>query len=270
MVKIFWILLLIPGVFAGFTFINQPNMVFFPIKELRGAPGSWGMRYEDVKITTDEEGVQLHGWFIPSPADRKTLLFFHGNAGNISHREESITIFNRAGLSIFIVDYRGYGNSTGEPSEEGVYNDARSAWNYLTDTRGIASEDIIIFGRSLGGVVATQLASEVSAAGLIVESTFSSAKDMAQHLMPYLSRLIYMRYKFDAEQTIQNVEIPLLVMHSPGDDIIPFKMGKKLFDAGNEPKTFFELRGDHNSGFKDSQPEYQQALEKYVSSLRSR
>lgn len=267
MIKIVVVSLLVLFAFSGFMYFNQPHMVFFPIKELRGAPGSWGMEYEDVTIESMDKTAKLHGWFIPAKGATKTLLFFHGNAGNISHRGESIRIFHETGLNVYIIDYRGYGASSGEPSEQGVYDDARSAWQYLTGERGLADSDIIIFGRSLGGVIATQLASEVKPAGLIVESVFSSAKDVARKLMPVISRLVFIRYQFDAEQTIKNVRVPLLVLHSPADDIIPFKLGKKVYDAGNEPKTFFEMKGDHNGGFLESQPEYQQALEKFVASL---
>ena len=260
-------------VFSGFMYLKQPNMVFFPIKELRAAPGSWGMAYEDVHFNASGKGnasnddVVLHGWFIPRTGATKTVLFFHGNAGNISHRGESVSVFHNAGLNVFIFDYRGYGMSTGEPSESGVYEDARGAWKYLTETKGIAESDIILFGRSLGGAVATQLATEVSAAGLILESTFSSAKDVARKLMPYMSYMFYIRFDFDTIDKIKNVRMPLLVMHSPNDDIIPFILGKKVFDSANDPKTFFELRGDHNSGFMESQPDYQQTLEKYVTRL---
>lgn len=267
MVKVIAVVLLPFLAFVGFMYLKQPDMVFFPIKELRDAPGNWGLDYENVEFKSGDTAAQLHGWFIPKQGASKTLLFFHGNAGNISHRGESIKIFHDAGVNVFIIDYRGYGLSTGTPSENGVYEDARSAWQYLTDTKGIDASKILIFGRSLGGVVATQLASEVSAAGLIIESVFSSAKDVARDLMPYLSHLVYIRYAFNAEETIKKVRLPLLVLHSPADDIIPFRLGKKVFDAANDPKTFFEMRGDHNSGFIDSQPEYQQALEKFIASL---
>ena len=261
-------LLLLPLVaFLAFMFVKQADMVFFPLKEIRDAPSNWGINYENVNFDTLDKSAKLHGWFIPKKRAAKTLLFFHGNAGNISQRIESIKIFHDAGVNVLIIDYRGYGMSTGKPSEDGLYDDARSAWQYLTQTKGISASDIVIFGRSLGGVVATQLASEVTAAGLIVESSFSSARDVAHQLMPFLSRLVYLRYSFDAETAIHNVKSPLLVLHSPADDIIPFKLGRKVYEAGNNPKTFYELSGDHNSGFMDSQPGYQQALEKFLSSL---
>jgi len=267
MLKIAALVLLPLIAFLGFMFVKQADMVFYPLPEIRDAPSNWGIDYENVNFDTLDKSAKLHGWFVPKTGARKTVLFFHGNAGNISQRIESIKIFHDAGVNVFIIDYRGYGMSTGKPSEEGLYDDARSAWQYLTQTKGISASHIVIFGRSLGGVVATQLASEVSAAGLIVESSFSSARDVARHLMPFLSKLVYLRYSFDAETAIRKVKSPLLVLHSPADDIIPFKLGRKVYDAGNNPKTFYEMTGDHNTGFQDSQPGYQQVLEKFLSSL---
>lgn len=268
MIKFIALLVLLPLLaFCGFVYFKQPDMVFFPLKEIRDAPSNWGIDYENVKIETLDKSVELHGWFIPKKGAKKTLLFFHGNAGNISQRMDSIKIFHDLGLNVFIIDYRGYGLSTGKPNEQGLYDDARSAWEYLAQTKGIPASSIIIFGRSLGGAVATQLASEVPAAGLILESTFSSATDVARHLMPFLSYLVYMRFSFNTADTIRKVKLPLLVLHSPTDDIIPFKLGKKVYDAGNNPKTFYQMTGDHNSGFMDSQPGYQKTLEKFITSL---
>jgi len=270
MFKAFAIVLLPFVAFCGFMYLKQPDMVFFPIKDLHDAPGNWGMSYENVNLVTHDGEANLHGWYIPAQNATRTVLFFHGNAGNISQRGESLKIFYSLGVNVFIIDYRGYGSSTGKPSEQGIYDDARSAWDYLVDERKIAPDTIIIFGRSLGGIVATQLASEVSAAGLVVESSFSSARDVARHLMPYLSYLVVLRFSLNAEDTIRKVKLPVLVMHSPADDMIPFQMGKKIFDAANEPKTFQELRGNHNSGFVESQPEYQKVLLQFIQSTETR
>ena len=255
--------LLIIAVFSGFMYANQPNMIFYPLKELRSAPSAWGMDYENVKLQTSD-GVKLHGWYIPHENAKKTVLFFHGNAGNISHRGESVSIFHDIGLNVFIIDYRGYGKSEGKPTEQGLYDDARAAWLYLTETRSTPGTDIILFGRSLGGAVATRLASEVKTGGLILESTFSSARDMAKYLFPMLSHIIYVRFKFNTAEIIKSISQPILVLHSPDDDIIPYPLGKKVYEAANQPKQFLELKGDHNSGFMQSQPEYQQTISEFI------
>ena len=266
MVNVLAALLLIVAVVSGFMYINQPGMIFFPISELRSAPSAWGMQYEDVTLTTDDD-VELHGWYIPGQDKAKTLLFFHGNAGNISHRGESVSIFHDLGLNVLIFDYRGYGQSKGKPGEQGLYNDARAAWRYLTKVKNIAERNIILFGRSLGGAVAIKLATEVQAGGLIVESTFSSARDMARHLFPVLSNVIYVRFDFNNVENIKQVNYPAMFIHGPDDDIIPYKLGYKVYEAANQPKAFFELKGDHNSGFQQSQPEYQRQLQKFIAGL---
>ena len=258
-----FVLLLGFSLVNGWIYLQQPSMIFFPYTGLDQTPAEWGFGYEDVLMDT-ADGLRLHGWYIPHPESKRTLLFFHGNAGNISHRGASVEIFHRLGLNVFIFDYRGYGQSQGRPSETGLYEDARAAWNYLTRERGLRQEDIILFGRSLGGAVAAQLAAEVQPGGLILESSFSSARDMANVIFPVLSRLIFMRYRFDTVAHTKRVECPVLVLHSPQDEIIPFRLGEKLFRAANEPKALVKLTGDHNSGFLASQPGYEQALSKFL------
>jgi hypothetical protein len=178
-----------------------------------------------------------------------------------------VAIFHRLGLNVLIFDYRGYGNSEGSPDEQGLYQDARTAWNYLVQKKAASPKDIILFGRSLGGVVATRLASEVQPLALIIESTFSSARAMADEIFPILSRMVFLRFGFNARADIRKVHSPLLILHSPDDEIIPFAQGEKVFEAANEPKTFVEMRGDHNYGFIRSQPAYEQALETFIDGL---
>lgn len=257
-------LILVIAVFSGFMYVNQPGMIFFPIKELRDAPSNWGMQYEDVVLNTDD-GIQLHGWFIPKQGALKTVLFFHGNAGNISHRGESIKIFHDLGLNVFIFDYRGYGQSKGKPSEKGLYQDARAAWRYLTETKGMTSDSIILFGRSLGGAVAAKLGTEVDAGHLILESTFSSASDMAKELFPLLSYVIYVRYDFSTAEHVKQINYPVLVIHSPEDEIIPYSLGRKVFESASQPKQLLEIEGDHNSGFWQSKPQYEKKIGEFLS-----
>lgn len=250
----------------GMMFLQQPAMVFYPLDTLDQTPEDWGLEYQDVWLET-EDGVRLHGWYLPHPEARQVLLFFHGNAGNISHRRESLEIFHRLGLGTLIIDYRGYGRSEGRPTEQGLYADARAAWQWLTVQRGFDPGQILLFGRSLGGVVATRLASEVQPRGLIVESAFTSARDVGRKFFPLLSWLVVLRYDFDAEEWIRKVRCPVLVLHSPQDEIIPYELGEKLFQAANEPKRFFRLRGGHNDGFLRSQPEYERVLSDFIRRL---
>jgi fermentation-respiration switch protein FrsA (DUF1100 family) len=250
----------------AWLYLQQPNITFYPYLKLEQTPAQWGVAFEDVQLTT-EDGIKLHGWFIPYPEATKTLLFFHGNGGNISHRGGSLAIFHRLGLNTLIIDYRGYGRSEGEPDEQGLYWDAEAAWDYLTSKRGIAEEQIIIFGRSLGGAVATDLASRVKPAALILESTFTSASDMAAHLFPLLSPVILLRYRFDSATKIERVTIPILMLHSPQDEIIPYRLGRALYELAPQPKHFIEMRGGHNGGFIASQPHYEDGLRRFIAEL---
>ena len=245
-------------------YLQQPSMIFFPYATLDQTPAGWGLAYEDVFLDT-EDGVRLHGWYIPRHGSTQSLLFFHGNAGNISHRGASVEIFHRLGLNVFIFDYRGYGMSQGKPDEKGLYKDARAAWRYLNKERGFDQEEIVLFGRSMGGAVAAELAVEIQPGGLILESTFSSAKDVANAVFPVLSRLIFLRYDFDTVAHVRRVTCPVLVLHSPDDEIIPFRLGEKVFQAANEPKSFVKMRGGHNNGIFMSQPDYERALGAFVS-----
>lgn len=254
------------AVLNGLMYLQQPAMTFFPHPTLEQTPTEWGLEYENVFLHT-EDGVRIHGWYIPHQDAQQTLLFFHGNAGNISHRGSSVEIFHRLGLNVFIIDYRGFGKSEGKPDEQGLYQDASAAWHYLKNERNHNQDDIIIFGRSLGGVVAAELAARVQPGGLIVESTFSSARDVANALFPILSRLVVLRFDFNTVAYIKQVESPVLVLHSPDDEIVPFALGKKIFQAANDPKSFFEMRGGHNTGVFMSQPEYEQALGDFISGL---
>ncbi len=250
----------------GVMFLLQPGMLFYPLAHLETNPGDWGLDFEDVTLTADD-GVELHGWFIPRPGAQRVLLFFHGNAGNISHRADSIRIFHRLGLDVLILDYRGYGKSQGSPSEQGLYRDARAAWDWLTTERGYAPGDVVIFGRSLGAAVAAHLASETDPGGLILESGFSSAREASRAIFPLLSWLVLNRYDFDSARALRTVDSPVLVLHSPDDEIIPYALGRKLFEAAREPKQFVTLRGGHNDGFLVSQPDYERALEAFLRSL---
>jgi fermentation-respiration switch protein FrsA (DUF1100 family) len=244
-------------------YLQQPAMTFYPVRGLAATPADWGLAHEDVVFDTDD-GLQLHGWYIPRPGARRVLLFMHGNAGNISHRGDSVSIFHQLGLNVFIFDYRGYGRSQGSPDEQGLYRDAAAAWRYLVETRAVDAGDIIVFGRSLGGAVAARLASGVEPAALILESTLSSSKDFARRVFPLLSRLVLLRFEFDTAAYVRQVDCPVLVLHSPDDEIMPYALGRKVYEAAGEPKQFIDLRGDHNSGFLLSQPGYQRHLADFI------
>lgn len=247
----------------AWLYVQQPSMIFYPIRNLEASPADWGLTYEEVSLKSSD-GITLHGWYLPHPSAERTLLFFHGNGGNISHRGDSLQIFHRLGLNVLIFDYRGYGQSEGRPSEKGLYQDARVAWHYLRTEHGVSNRDLVIFGRSLGGTVAAKLASEVRPSAVIIESSFGSTRDVASELFPLLSHLTYLRYRFDADKAVRQIQSPVLVLHSPDDDVIPYHLGEKLFQVANEPKRFHQLKGNHNTGFLQSQPGYEQAIQEFL------
>ena len=251
----------------AFMYYQQPKMTFYPLTKLDATPDDWGLTYENVRLHT-ADGFALHGWYVPHAGAEQVLLFFHGNAGNISHRRASLAIFHRLGLNVLMIDYRGYGQSEGSPTEHGLYRDAAAAWTYLINEKGFSENNLVVFGRSLGGAVAVDLASKVTARGLILESTLSSSRDFAHLVLPVLSRLIYMRFDFASVAKMPKVKAPVLVLHSPDDEIMPFELGERVFKAANEPKSFVRMRGGHNDGVHLSQPEYEQALAGWLKALR--
>ena len=254
-------------------YLFQGSLVFLanlPGRALDATPADIGLPYEDAWITT-ADGERLHGWYVPADAARGALLFFHGNAGNISHRLESIAIFNRLGLDVLIVDYRGYGQSSGRPSEEGTYHDARAAWEYLRGERGVPPGRIVVFGRSLGGAVGAWLAAglpeDAAPAAVIVESSFTSGVDMARRLYPVYPARLLTRLKYPVVEYAARLRSPVLVVHSRNDEIIPFAMGRRLYEAAPQPKSFLELRGDHNAGFWISRDSYMRGLDAFLGTV---
>ncbi len=257
------------AVLAVALFFYQPNLLYFPdipTREIEATPGDIGLGFEPLTLTTRDE-EQLDAWFIPADPARGVVLFCHGNAGNISHRLVSIQLFNKLGLSVLIFDYRGYGQSTGKPTEKGTYRDADAAWDYLVEQRGIPAEHIILFGRSLGASIAADLATRQSVAGLILESGFTSVPDAAAKLYPWLPVRWLSRYQYDARKKLANIHSPVLIAHSRDDEIISYSNGERLFEAANEPKQFLQLRGGHNDGFFVSGKDYIQGLNGFLDNV---
>ena len=252
---------------AGLLFVFQPRFVYFPnlpSRAIVATPDDVGLAYEPVEFAT-EDGVRLTGWFVPGPAAaRATLLFLHGNAGNISHRLDSLKIFHDLGLAIFIFDYRGYGESEGKPSEQGTYRDAEAAWRHLTGERGIAAEEIVLFGRSLGAAVAAHLATRHTPKALIIESGFTSGPDIAADVYWMFPVRWLARFRYATEEHLKAVRAPVLIIHSVDDEIIPIRHGRWLYAAANEPKKLLEIRGDHNQGFLLSGRAYVDGLDTFL------
>ena len=244
-------------------YINQSKYVYFPYRKLEATPQDAGLVYEDVHLTTSDN-IGIHGWFLPHENPRATMLFLHGNGGNISHRLEKLAMYHQMGLAVLIIDYRGYGLSQDSPSEQGTYLDAEAAWKYLSGNKSLPADKIIIYGESLGGAVATWLALQHQPGALILESAFTSVMDMGKHYYPWLPIRWISRIRYPTLDRIKQVHVPLLIIHSPMDDIVPYAQGQELFAAANEPKSFLEITGDHNGGFFESGKLYSDGLDRFI------
>ncbi len=254
---------------ALLVFLIQSRLIYFPEtgRSIIAAPDYVGLAYEPVKLST-ADGETLHGWFVPATATTAaangTVLFFHGNAGNISHRMEYLLMFHRMGYDTLIFDYRGYGQSSGSPTEAGTYLDAQAAWRYLLVTKAISPSRIVLFGESLGGAVAAWLATQETPAVLVLASVFTSVPKIAAKIYPFLPVRLLVRFDYNTLGYLQSVTCPVFVAHSPQDEIVPVEQGRALYQAAAAPKQFLELQGGHNDGFIFMREEWVQALGDFI------
>jgi len=276
------------GAVLVLVYLFQSHLVYFPGtgREAVVNPQAYGLRFESVQIRT-ADGETLDAWWVPAENARGVVLFFHGNAGNISHRIDYLQMFHRLRFSTLIVDYRGYGKSTGTPSEAGTYRDAEAAWDYLLHARLARPQDVVIAGESLGAAVATWLAASLTPApppsgegrleipfprrgeghgmgeeprAVLLFSTFTSVDDLGAQVYWFLPVRLLSRIGYDNLENLKRIRAPVFIAHSRDDEIVPFAHGRKLFEAAGEPKTFLELRGGHNDGFIFTRPEWVAAL----------
>ena len=245
------------------VYFLQDRLLYFPFKDMQATPTAISLPFEEVNLTTSDS-EKITAWWIPAQNERAVLLFCHGNAGNISHRLDSIDIFNRLGLSVLIFDYRGYGASTGSPSENGTYLDGEAAWRYLVEVRKKQPEKIILFGESLGGAVAAEIASRHKAGGLILMSSFTSIPELAGSLYPFLPVKLLSKFRYSTIDKIGSITAPKLIIHSPDDEIIPFALGRVLYEKAAQPKQFLQIKGGHNEGFLESGELYVQGIKDFL------
>ncbi|MCG2710952.1 MAG: alpha/beta hydrolase [Candidatus Omnitrophica bacterium] len=241
----------------------EKSSLYYPLRQLEGTPTEIGLPYENVFFNASDN-TKLHGWFVPATDAKATVIFVHGNGGNISHRLDKIRVFNELNVNLFIFDYRGYGRSKGVSGEQGLYLDIQAAYDYIR--RKDSTGKVIIYGESLGGSLAVDLASKADIDGLILEGAFTSVADMAKIVYPWLPAVL-LKTKFDTISKISHVKAPKLHFHAEFDDVVPLSMGSRLFKAAKEPKKFVLLEGMHNDSFFVSAVKVRSELKEFFSSL---
>ena len=239
------------------------RLMYHPYGQLVSDPSAAGLPYEDVYFKTSD-GILLNGWWVAAPGARGTALFCHGNAGNISFLLDTIVMYHGLGLNVFVFDYRGFGRSAGDTTEEGTYRDAVAAWIYLAVKKNTPSSKIILIGRSLGGSIAAWLAQHHAPAALVLESTFTRAADVADFHYRFSPGDIVLGDAYDTAAYLSRIRCPVLVVHSPEDEIVPYYLGKQLYERAGPDREFLEIRGSHNAGFIQSKDKYETGLRRFI------
>jgi fermentation-respiration switch protein FrsA (DUF1100 family) len=247
----------------------EHRQVFIPSRSIHQTGAALGGAWEDISFEATD-GTKLNGWYFPaktnSPSTPVAVLLCHGNAGNISHRLDYYDLLLQLGVSVFAFDYRGYGRSSGRPTEEGTYLDAVAAYRWLND-RGFGTTNIIVLGESLGGAVATELALRAPLAGIILVSTFSSIPALGKELFPWLPVNWMCTIRYDTSRKLPRLKIPALLMHSRSDTLVGYHHAEKNFAAANEPKSLWEIYGDHNDTLSADLERYREGINQFLKSL---
>ncbi len=252
--------------YAVFLILFENKIIFHPSRYPEGFwnPASVGVPAQDIFFKA-EDGTKLHGWFIPNPSAVATLLWFHGNAGNLSHRLDNIQRLKPLNLNIFIFDYRGYGRSEGEPDEQGIYRDSRAAYKRVLNLDGVSVDSLFLFGRSLGGICAVRTAMDHPAKGLILESVFTNSADMSRKVFPLFPLGWAIRSKLDAFGKVPHLKLAKLFLHGTRDEIVPYDLGLKLFEQAGDPKTFYPIEGaGHNDTYIIGGASYFAVLNRFI------
>ncbi len=248
-------------------FLLQDKILFLPSGDIRTSPASAGMTYEE-HFFPSHNGNQIHGWFVPAASNENalTILFCHGNAGNISGRVSLISLYHSLGYNVFIFDYQGYGLSEGSPSETNILEDGLAAWDFLTHELGVPSHSVLPVGRSMGGAVAAHIAAQRNPRALAIESTFTSVPDMAKQTYYIYPIDLMARIQLPTIEFVRNFDGPVMIAHSREDRLIPYEMGRKLYEVAGPQRFWLELSGDHNEGYIATGKAYGEAYKKFVKS----
>jgi uncharacterized protein len=239
------------------------RLMFHPYSKLVSDPSAAGIPFEDIYFTT-KDGIRLNGWWVAAQGGGGTVLFCHGNAGNISFLVDTIAIYRGMGLNVFVFDYRGFGRSGGAPTEVGTYRDVSAAWDYITTVKKVPPSRIIFIGRSLGGAIAAWQSQDCAPGALVLESTFTRAADVANAHYDFEPGELVLGDAYNTAGYLSRVHCPVLVVHSPEDEIVPFKLGKELYEKAGTPKEFLMIHGSHNAGFIQSRDIYTVGMMRFI------
>jgi pimeloyl-ACP methyl ester carboxylesterase len=256
------LVLLIPLCYAGHLFFTQRSIIFRPSKQVYGSPRNHNIAYENVCLGCRNK-IKIHGWWMPG-VNEKVIIFFHGTIGNLTYDLRSIAFLHSLGASVLSIDYPGYGRSEGRPSERGCYEAAEAAWKFVCETKRFKSEDVILYGKSLGGAVATYLAAKYRCGGLVFHSGFTSIRDMAAHIYWYLPARLFCLSSMNALKYITKSECAMLFMHSETDEIIPISQAYRIYEKATVPRQFIRLEGSHFSDSWQANPKVHAALKELV------
>ena len=256
----FYVLLLTVMFFFQRSFLYHPSVVNYLKDQATNEPSG----IEKVKITT-EDNIDLVAWFYNKNMEKfKTILFFHGNAGSLENRTYKLNHFKDLDVNFLIIAWRGFSGNEGEPNEIGLYKDAYSAIKWL-NLKGVSEKNIILYGESLGTGVAVEVAQTKNYAGVILESPYTSMVNLGKKYYPFFPVRFLLKDKFESYKKIKKISVPILVIHGKMDKIVPFAMGKKMYELANEPKFFyFQEYGDH---MVDYDEKLLFTLKKFIQSL---
>lgn len=243
-------------------YLKQDSLTYFPIREIPVDPGELGLDFESFELDLGDSSVT--GWIVRADPKAPWILHCHGNGGNIAYRIDYLALFRRLGFNGVVFDYRGYGKSRGQPTESGLTEDALAVREHLVEKEGAKPDKLIYFGESLGGAVACALAEKEPPAGLILKSTFTSYPEMAGVVYPFLPVRLLARARYDSLSKVKDFHFPILVMHSPSDEVIPYHLGQRLFDRASEPKIFKEIGGTHNTSALELGPDFAETVKSFV------
>lgn len=263
MIKVLFIIIITIMLFRIYFLFLEQKGLYRPDKDILKTPKNLGIDYEEINFKTSDEQM-LNGWFVPVKDARVTVLYCHGNAGNIYHRLHMVKFFHEIGVNFFIFDYRGYGKSTGSPSEKGLYEDAQAAYDYLISRSDVDKNKIVVYGKSLGGPIAADLCLNRKVSALILEGSFASVTMRAQQLYPFLPMKLLITQKYDTIVKVKNIHIPKLIVHGRNDEVINFRHGQILFEAAASPKQFLPFDGNHNDDIFVTSLSHKEALQKVL------